>query len=88
MNKEQVSVWCREHRWTKPRQIEDIWVAFPPNGVIETPIPDSRPSSSDFKFFDAVYLLYTLILLIIVLAVGVAATCITPYFWLAMLKSK
>ncbi len=36
-------VWCQRHGWTEPRQLEHgMWVAFPPGGVIETPLPEKQ----------------------------------------------
>ena len=40
MNDVEIERWCQKHNWTEPRQLElGIWVAFPPGGVMETPIP-------------------------------------------------
>ncbi len=37
--------WCQQHDWTEPRQLENgLWVAFPPGGVIETPLPNQLES--------------------------------------------
>ena len=38
--------WCKQNGWTDVRQIENsIWVAFPPGGVIETPLPKQFEST-------------------------------------------
>jgi hypothetical protein len=40
MSDNEVEKWCYDHNWTEPRLLElGIWVAFPPGGVIETPLP-------------------------------------------------
>ena len=40
MNDNEAEQWCRQNNWTQPRQLElGIWVAFPPGGFIETPLP-------------------------------------------------
>ena len=40
MKDAEVEQWCLVNNWTEPRQLElGIWVAFPPGGVIETPLP-------------------------------------------------
>ena len=40
MKSSEVERWCLDNNWTEPRQLElGIWVAFPPGGVIETPLP-------------------------------------------------
>ena len=40
MSDSEAMLWCQRNNWTEPRQLEiGLWVAFPPGGVIETPIP-------------------------------------------------
>lgn len=40
MSDAEVERWCQRHNWTEPRQLDlGIWVAFPPGGYIETPLP-------------------------------------------------
>ena len=40
MTEREIISWCKSNGWTEPRQLEiGIWVAFPPGGVIETPLP-------------------------------------------------
>ncbi len=48
MNDNEVEQWCRKNNWTEPRQLNvGIWVAFPPGGYIETPLPIQRQRSKD-----------------------------------------
>lgn len=84
MNEEQaVDSWCNSNNWTEPRKLSSgIWVAFPPNGVIETPIPIQNFCSRRTKaYFFLTTLLSGLLLLICALPVVLLAICITPYFW-------
>ena len=40
MRASRVERWCKKNSWTEPRRLDvGIWVAFPPGGVIETPLP-------------------------------------------------
>ena len=84
MNNKQIVVsWCQINNWTEPRQLENgIWVAFPPNGVIETPIPCQTFSSPKNEKFPVTTFLNALLLLLCAIVVGAIAVCITPYFGL------
>ena len=43
MNSKQARQWCEQNSWTELRQLENgIWVAFPPGGVMETPLPQQQ----------------------------------------------
>lgn len=76
--------WCQNNNWTEPRQLENgIWVAFPPNGVIETPIPRQTFCSPKHKKSLTVAIFFSAILLLLcAVGVGMVAVLITPYFWL------
>lgn len=76
--------WCQNNNWTEPRQLENgIWVAFPPNGVIETPIPSQTFCSPKPKKSLTVTIFFSAVLLLLcAICVGMVAVCITPYFWL------
>ena len=40
MRASKVEQWCQKNNWTEPRLLDaGIWVAFPPGGVMETPLP-------------------------------------------------
>ena len=85
MNDKQIVIsWCQINNWTEPRQLENgIWVAFPPNGFIEIPIPCQTFSSPKCeKSFSVTIFFSALVLLLCAVAVGILAFCITPYFWL------
>lgn len=89
-NKQIVASWCQINNWTEPRQLESgIWVAFPPNGVIETPIPcQTFYSPKQKKTFTITTFLSALLLLLCAASVGMVAICITPYFWLKKIGGK
>ncbi|AGY57927.1 hypothetical protein [Gloeobacter kilaueensis] len=42
-----VELWCERHGWTQPRREGLFWVAWPPGGYLEVPIPPEvyRPGS-------------------------------------------
>lgn len=85
MNEQQIVIsWCQLNNWTEPRQLENgIWVAFPPHGFIETPIPSQTFSlSKNEKSFSVATLVNALLLLFCTVGVGIIAICLTPYFWL------
>lgn len=85
MNDKQIVVsWCQVNNWTEPRQLENgIWVAFPPNGVIETPIPCQTFCSPKYdESFSVITFFSALLLLLCTVGVGMVAICIAPYFWL------
>lgn len=85
MNEHQIVVfWCQNNNWTEPRQLENgIWVAFPPNGVIETPISSQTfCSPKQKKSFPINIFFSTVLLLLCAVGIGMVAVCIAPYFWL------
>lgn len=82
---EAVYSWCKSNNWTEPRKLENgMWVAFPPMGVIETPIPVQKiflPKGNKLSLLFSNFI-GGLLLLVCAIAVGLVAVCITPYFWL------
>lgn len=85
MNKKQIVVsWCKLNNWTEPRKLDNgIWVAFPPNGVVETPIPNQNfGSPKNEPFLPVTTFFSALLLLLCAVGVGMVAICIAPYFWL------
>ena len=80
--------WCQQKGWSKPRKLEnDIWVAFPPRGVIETPLPNQLADlerQSKTRKFQAI--LEAILLLCAVFIVGIIALIISPYFLVSMLR--
>ena len=85
MNKERVLQWCRENNWTEPRQLNTgDWVAFPPRGVIETPLPeDQQLLGSSNLLLDV---LYASILIVSGLVVAVISIAISPLFLAAIIR--
>lgn len=72
MTDSEVVLWCKRNNWTEPRHLEiGLWVAFPPGGVIETPIPlqIQKPKNKPLQDIIDVFLLAiaTLVLLAIAL---------------------
>ena len=72
MTDQEIERWCQEHEWSEPRQLEvGIWVAFPPGGVMETPLP-SQIQRPKHKFWqDLVYLVLLVTSATIVLAIAI-----------------
>ena len=85
MNKIKVLQWCRENNWLEPRQLDTgDWVAFPPGGVIETPLPqDQQLLGSSKRLLDV---LYALILIVSGLVVAVISIAISPLFLVAIVR--
>ena len=81
MNQKKVLQWCNERGWTEPRQLNDgLWVAFPPNGFIECPLPENcqqklYANKNNFKTFVLGFLL-----IIIACSLGTIAVVISPLF--------
>ena len=74
--------WCKQNNWTRPRQLQDgIWVAFPPGGVIETPLPDqSAKSEVRPKNIQIQDLVDGIGMVAAMLVVGAIALVISPFF--------
>ncbi len=80
MTEYEIRQWCRKNNWDEPRQLADgNWVAFPPGGVIETPLPIkfSRSRSSINWIQDG---FNSVILIIAAIIVGAIALIISPFF--------
>lgn len=78
MSDSEVEQWCQANNWSEPRQIElGIWVAFPPGGVIETPLPLQIQKSKP-KLLDSVIDL--LLLVLVTTAVAATAIIMSPCF--------
>lgn len=74
----EIERWCQEHNWAEPRQLEvGIWVAFPPGGVIETPIPIQ---SDPLKNQPLEYIADLILLIIVTFAVLAIAIIMSPCF--------
>ena len=88
MIEKKIIAWCRANNWTEPRQIENgLWVAFPPNGVIENIIPNQSLSSEKNKnFFALTWFFYAPLLLVCMVLIAFASICITPLFFLNIIK--
>ena len=74
--------WCKQNNWTKPRQLQDgIWVAFPPGGVIETPLPDqSAKSEVQPKTIQIRDLVDGIVMVAAMIFVGAIALVVSPFF--------
>ena len=78
MNDREVEQWCLENNWTEPRQLNvGIWVAFPPGGYIETPLPIQRQGSKNRPIEDIVD---TILLVMVTVTVFVIALIMSPCF--------
>ncbi|MCC0175398.1 hypothetical protein I4641_00185 [Waterburya agarophytonicola K14] len=78
MSDTDVERWCQANNWSEPRQLElGIWVAFPPGGVIETPLPLQVQKSKPKLIED---LLDFFLLTIVTTIVFAIAVIISPCF--------
>ena len=74
----EIQRWCQEHGWTEPRQLEiGIWVAFPPGGVMETPLPSQIQKPKAQPLQDLLDLAMVAIATIAMLAIAIL---ISPLF--------
>ena len=82
------SAWCQQHGWTEPRQLEDgLWVAFPPNGVIETPLPNQLKSRELSGKNNKIQDILDLVLLSIITgAIAAIALLTLPFFIAPLIK--
>lgn len=81
--------WCQRNGWTDVRQIENsIWVAFPPGGVIETPLPEQFESTIiDYKTNKLQNLVDIFILITITIFAGIIVIIISPLFIVPLCKN-
>lgn len=88
MTEQDMQKWCRQNNWDEPRQLANgSWVAFPPGGVIETPLP-IQFAESPINLNRVRDTLNALILTIAAVIVGVIAIIISPFFLAARLRSS
>lgn len=81
MNQQDIWQWCQHNNWTEPRQLSDgNWVAFPPGGVIETPLPIEEKVIVETSTNRLQNLLDGLVLIVATIIVGAIALVISPLF--------
>lgn len=86
MKENQIRQWCKQNNWDKPRQLADgNWVAFPPGGLIETPLP-IRFYASRFRMNRVQDRVHSVILIIAAIIVGAIAFIISPFFLAAQIS--
>jgi hypothetical protein len=80
--------WCQVNGWTELRQLENgLWVAFPPGGFIETPLPNQIVQNrTSGKVSLRKHTIDTILLILSVLLVGAIAIAISPCFILPFKK--
>ena len=80
--------WCKQKGWSEPRKLEnDIWVAFPPGGVIETPLPNQFSQIEPQHKTNLIRLvLETTLLLLAVVVVVIITLIISPCFLFPIIK--
>ena len=72
MSDSEAMLWCQRNNWTEPRQLEiGLWVAFPPGGVIETPIPLQIQKPKNKPFQDIIDVLLLTIATLVLLAIAI-----------------
>ena len=82
--------WCSQNGWTELRKLDNgIWVAFPPSGIIETPLPyqsDPPPTKSEFSLIKAC--LYAMVIPLLIVAAAIATVWIGLCFLVTYPFSK
>lgn len=86
-NQQHVYEWCLANNWTEPRKLNNgAWVAFPPGGVIETPLPIKPQLPSESRVNPLLNLVYALILIFALLIVGAISILISPLFLASIVR--
>lgn len=81
MNRRDLEKWCQQNNWSELRQLESgLWVAFPPGGLIEMPLPAAAKKAAQTSGFQGEKFLYGLILIIAGAVVTAIALIISPLF--------
>lgn len=87
MAKQNIHRWCQQNNWTEPRQLTNgLWVAFPPGGVIETPLPQFSPLTAESTPNYLQDIIYGLVLVMAALIIGAIALIISPLFLINMVN--
>ncbi|GAB4544034.1 MAG: hypothetical protein Tsb0014_37980 [Pleurocapsa sp.] len=82
-----IKQWCMKNGWTEPRQLEDgLWVAFPPGGFIETPLPDRHQQQLSGKTSSLLNIVGASLLILATIFVGAIALLISPFFINPLIK--
>ena len=78
MRSAKIERWCQKNNWTEPRQLEiGIWVAFPPGGVMETPLP-LKVQKAKGKLLESI--VDTILLVFVTLSMLAIAVIMSPCF--------
>lgn len=81
MNRNKIENWCKQNNWSEPRQLESgSWVAFPPGGIIENPLPLRAKLIAQTKNNSLLDLVYGLIATVAGIIVATIALIISPLF--------
>lgn len=85
MNRKKVWRWCEKNNWTEPRQLNTgDWVAFPPGGLIEMPLPQEiQFSASNSLLLDT---LSAFVLIMSGLVLAVISIAISPLFLAGIIR--
>ena len=86
MRSAEVERWCQKNNWTEPRQLEiGVWVAFPPGGVMETPLP-LQVQKTKGKLIESI--VDTTLLILVTLSMFAIAVIMSPCFIEPLIKSR
>lgn len=81
MDRQYIQEWCQQNNWTEPRLLNnETWVAFPPGGVIETPLPMEAELATEPRVNYLLNIVDGLVLITATIIVGVIALIISPLF--------
>ena len=79
--------WCRQHNWTEVRQLDNgDWVAFPPGGVIETPLPIKSYQFEEYTMAKLRAVMNALIPIVAAIIAGIIVLIISPLFLAAKIR--
>ena len=86
MAKQNIHQWCKQNNWTEPRRLPNgLWVAFPPGGVIETPLPQFSSQPIESTSTQLQDIIYSLVLVMAALVIGAIALVVSPLCLIGMI---
>ena len=78
MRASKVKRWCQKNNWTEPRRLDTgIWVAFPPGGAMETPLP-TQIQKPKVKILESI--VDAILLTLVTVIMFAIAVLMSPFF--------
>lgn len=88
MARQNIHQWCKQNNWTEPRRLPNgLWVAFPPGGVIETPLPQFSSPTAEVEIQTS-DIVYGLVLVLAALVISAIILLLSPIFLLKSINQS